>query len=66
MRDGWLEAEKAVMAGQSYSIDGKTVTKANLSDIRNSVKHWESQISLLRRKAKGKGRARLTNVVPMD
>lgn len=66
MRDDWIKAEAQVMAGQSYSIDGKTVTKANLSEIRNSVKFWENKVSMLNRKLKGKGSIRIKNVVPMD
>ena len=66
MLDAWLEAELQITAGQSYSIDGKTVTKANLSEVRNSVKYWERQVTLLKRKKKGKGRVRVSNVVPMD
>lgn len=66
MLAGWLEAESHVQAGQSYSIDGKTVTKANLSEIRNSVKYWEGKVTQIKRKQKGKGRARISQVVPMD
>jgi len=66
MRDSWIVAEEAVQAGQSYSVDGKTVTKANLSEIRNAIKYWEGQISQSKRKSKGKGRVRITNVVPTD
>lgn len=66
MLDSWLEAEKHVQAGQSYSIDGKTVTRANLSEIRNAIKYWEAKVTQLKRKSKGKGRTRVSQVIPMD
>lgn len=66
MLNGWLEAEKMVMAGQSYSINGQTVTRANLSDIRKSVQYWQGQVNRLERQKKGRGRTRIIHVIPTD
>ncbi|WP_295157160.1 DUF6148 family protein [Selenomonas sp. AE3005] len=33
----YLEAEKAVLTGQSYTIGNRTLTRANLSSIRAAI-----------------------------
>lgn len=50
MLDSWLEAEKAVMSGQSYTIGSRSITKANLLEIRKSVQYWSKIINMKERK----------------
>lgn len=38
----YLTAESKVLAKQSYSIDGRSLTYANLSEIRAGINHWDS------------------------
>ena len=33
----YLEAEEAVLAGQSYTLEGRSLTRANLSEIREAI-----------------------------
>ena len=66
MRDAWLEAEKKVTSGQSYSIGDRSLTRANLTEIRNSINYWEKRIRKIKRSKKGKGSARITYAIPMD
>ena len=33
----YLEAEEAVLAGQSYTLEGRSLTRANLSEIRAAI-----------------------------
>lgn len=66
MLDDWIEAERKHMSGQSYTIGGKSVTKASLSDIRQSIQYWAKVVKQLKRKKKGKGSARISRVVLMD
>ena len=33
----YLEAEEAVLAGQSYTLEGRSLTRANLSEIRTAI-----------------------------
>jgi len=33
----YLEAERAVLSGQSYTIGNRTLTRANLATIRNAI-----------------------------
>ena len=35
--DAWLEAEMQVTNAQSYTIGSRTLTKANLTEIRNAI-----------------------------
>lgn len=37
--DAWLEAELAVTNAQSYTIGSRTMTKANLTEIRKSIEY---------------------------
>ncbi|MGG4470044.1 DUF6148 family protein [Paenibacillus alvei] len=51
----WLDAELAVSTGQSYSIGTRSLTRANLKEIRETITHWENRVSKLqgnRRKAR--------------
>lgn len=66
MLSDWIDAERKVMSGQSYSIGGKSVAKASLSDIRVSVQYWSKVVKQLKRRKKGKGVIRISRVVPMD
>ncbi len=54
----WLAAEEAVaVAGQSYSIDTggtrRTLTRADLPEIRKSIDYWQKQVSRLSRGVPG-------------
>ena len=41
--DAWLEAELAVTNAQSYTIGSRTMTKANLTEIRKSIEYWQGR-----------------------
>lgn len=64
--DMWLEAETQVAINQSYSIGGKSFTRANLSEIRNQVKYWSDKVEKLQNIAKNRGRNRVYRIVPRD
>lgn len=58
MLDKYLAAETAALAGQSYSIAGRTLTRANLTEIRNGVELWNRRVIELSQSAAGKRRTR--------
>ena len=60
----WLEAEKAVATGQSYKIGGRSLTRANLSDITKRIAFWRNELDKLETGA-GRG-ARALRAVPRD
>lgn len=64
--DMWLDAEAAVATGQSYSIGSRSLTRANLSEIRNTITYWNNKVAELENASKNKGRNRIIRVVPRD
>ncbi|UAT32642.1 DUF6148 family protein [Bacillus badius] len=60
--DAWYNAELAVSTGQSYSIGSRSLTRANLSEIREQIKYWEDRVAQLR----GKKRRKAMRYVPRD
>ncbi len=59
----WLDAERAVATGQSYRIGSRSLTRANLADIRDSIQFWRREIARLESGQKG---ARVFRAVPRD
>lgn len=45
----WLEADAAVATGQSYSIAGRSLTRANAGEITEKIKFWEAKVNRLTR-----------------
>lgn len=58
----YLAAETAVLAGQAYTIGGRSLTRANLADIRAGIETWDSRVKQL--SAKTEGRRRSRTIVP--
>lgn len=44
MVNAYTEAEKAVLTGQSYTIKNRSLTRANLNDIRDARQEWEQRL----------------------
>jgi len=40
----YVAAEKAVLNGQSYTLNGRSLTRANLPDIRKGRAEWEARV----------------------
>lgn len=64
--DAWLEAEMSVTTGQSYTIGSRTLTRANLTEIRNSIIYWNNKVAALENVQKSGGRNKVYRVVPRD
>lgn len=64
--DMWLEAETQVAINQSYTIGGKSFTRANLGEIRKQIEYWGNKVAELQNLAKKRGRNRVYRVVPRD
>jgi len=43
----WLDAEDKVAAGQSYSIGGRSLTRADLKMIGERVTYWDRKVKEL-------------------
>ena len=62
MLAGWIEAEKAVMTAQSYRMGTRELRRADLKEIRESIKYWQNEVYRL----EGRPRNRIRQVIPRD
>jgi len=53
----YLAAETAVLTGQSYQFNGRSLTRANLAEIREGISAWDNRVKELTAKASSRGRA---------
>lgn len=58
----WLEAELALASHQSYKIGTRMLTKADLGEVRQTIKYWEAKANQCSRT----GRNRMMRAVPRD
>lgn len=60
----WLEAERAIATGQSYTIGTRSLTRASLSEVTGRVRFWRGEVARL---ACGISQGvRIKRVVPRD
>ena len=64
--EAYYTAEIAILAGQSYTLGSRTLTRANLMWVRLQIKDLENQVAELESQAAGKGRRRTFRVIPRD
>ena len=64
--DAWLEAELACTTNQSYTIGSRTLTRADLAEIRNTIKYWAGMVTKLEAARKYGGRNRTMRIMPRD
>lgn len=43
----YYEAEAKALNGQSYTIAGRSLTRANLKEIRDGISMWQGQVDRL-------------------
>lgn len=41
----WLEAERAVATGQSYTIGTRSLTRASLREIAERIRYWRGEVA---------------------
>lgn len=54
----YLAAEAAVLLGQSYEINGRKLSRANLKDIQTGIDTWSTRVTQLSNRAARRGRSR--------
>lgn len=64
--DAWLNAELEVTTHQSYTIGSRSLTKANLSEIRKQIEYWSDQVARMENIERRGGRNRVYRAVPRD
>jgi hypothetical protein len=43
----WLAADTAVSSGQSYTIGGRSLSRANAKEIRENIEYWDAKAKAL-------------------
>lgn len=56
--DAWIAASLAVASSQSYSIAGRSLSRANASEINDQIIFWENKVKVLTAGASGRRRTR--------
>jgi hypothetical protein len=56
--DLWVEADARVSKNQSYSIAGRSLTRADAGTITEKIDYWQRQVSRLSARAAGRSRVR--------
>ena len=64
--NAWLEAELELTTHQSYKIGSRSLTKADLGQIRKQIEFWQNRVAQLENTEKRGGRNRVVRVVPRD
>lgn len=64
--NAWLKAELEVTTHQSYTIGSRSLSKANLSEIRKEIDYWKNEVARLENLQKHSGRNRVFRAVPRD
>lgn len=63
----YYQAEEEILGGaQSYSLGGRSMTRANLADIRSMIDRLEKELKELEEKVSGKSPRKAFAVVPRD
>ncbi len=62
----WMAAEDAIATGQRYQIDDRSLTRADLYDVRKEIEFWANQLAICENEEKSGGRNRVFRVVPRD
>lgn len=52
----YLAAEEKALAGQSYEIAGRKLTRADLPAIQQGITTWDGRVKQLSRRVAGRGR----------
>jgi hypothetical protein len=55
MRDAYIAAETAILAGQSFELAGRKLTRADLATVQAGRREWEAKASAEAALAGGRG-----------
>lgn len=59
----YMDAEKKVLLGQAYSMGDRSLTRADLKEIRAGIEHWDGKVKRLSRSSRGGMKVRRVVVV---
>lgn len=64
--EAWLDAELAISTGQSYTIGSRSLTRANLSEVRKQIDYWRNKVAELEITVSGRKVHRNKRFIPRD
>lgn len=64
--DMWLNAESEIATSQSYTIGSRSLTRANLKEVREQIKYWQNKVEKLEKAEFRRGRNRAYRAIPRD
>jgi len=59
----YMDAEAAVLNGQSYTLAGRSLTRANLKEIQEGITYWDTRV---RRLSTTGGGLTVRGITPVD
>ena len=62
----WLAAEESIATGQSYQIGTRTLTRADLKQVREEMEYWAGKLAEAEAEETKGGRNRLYHAVLRD
>lgn len=62
----WLDAEEKIATGQSYQIGSRSLTRADLNDVREEIEYWSGKLTEAEMAETCAGRNRVYRFVPRD
>lgn len=62
----WLDAELAISTAQAYTIGSRTLTRANLAEVRKQIDHWHNKVTELEIVESGRKVHRSKRFMPRD
>lgn len=62
----WLNAESEIATSQSYTIGTRSLTRANLKEVREQIKYWQNKVEELEKAESRRGRNRTYRAIPRD
>lgn len=54
----WMAADDALSRNQSYSIAGRSLTRADAGHVAERIEYWDSKVKALTASSTGSGRVR--------
>lgn len=60
----YYECEEQVLAGQSFTIGSRSLTRANLSEVTDMIKKLEDEIAAI--DANGTTKRKVARIIPRD
>ena len=60
----YYECEEQILAGQSFTIGSRSLTRANLSEVTSMIKKLEDEIAAI--DANGTTKRKVTRIIPRD